>query len=118
MLRNALLVASLFLLAGCAAIMNGSSQSIELLSSPASAKVFIDGVEAGTTPVLVQLSRKKRSHSIRIELDGYVPFNTTLTRQLSAGWFFLDILLFGPVGLAVDVYTGAMYKLDRQEVSA
>jgi len=42
---------------GCATIIHGSSQDIDISSAPDQAEVWIDGARMGTTPTKVSLKR-------------------------------------------------------------
>lgn len=101
---------------GCALIVNGKRQSVNFTSTPAGAEVFIDGASRGKSPVLLDLARST-PHTVKIQLEGYQPFELTLQRKVS-GWVWGNILLGGLIGLIVDASTGAMYKLTPEQVEA
>ncbi|MGE0552568.1 MAG: PEGA domain-containing protein [Gemmatimonadales bacterium] len=103
-------------LAGCATIMHGSSQELSIASSPIGARVLVDGQEHGRTPLVADLKRKDK-HVVRIELDGYLPYEVALARGTS-GWVWGNIVFGGLIGLAVDAITGGLYQLEPREVSA
>ena len=101
---------------GCATIMHGTMQDVAVSSNPSYAKVFIDNEEVGLTPVTTSLKRKE-VHNIRIELDGYHPYQTTLNKKTS-GWVAGNILLGGLIGFAVDAISGGIYDLTPEQVQA
>lgn len=101
---------------GCATIINGSKQEISISSTPAAAKVIIDGSEAGVTPLITKLTRKD-THLVKITLDGYLPYETAFTRKVD-GWIAGNILFGGLIGLAIDAITGGMYKLRPDQINA
>ena len=103
-------------LAGCATIMQGSSQEVSISSQPTGANVFVDGVMVGTTPHVANLKRKDK-HVVRLELDGYQPFELPLTRATS-GWVWGNLAFGGLPGLAIDAISGGMYKLKPETVNA
>ncbi len=109
---------ALFLLtfSNCATIIHGSKQSVSISSSPTKALVVIDGRNEGSTPITVALSRKDH-HSVEINLDGYLPYETTFTRKVD-GWIVGNIVFGGLIGLAVDAITGGMYKLTPDQIQA
>ena len=109
-------VLPLIMLIGCASIMHGTSQDIGIGSSPSGAKVTINGQEKGKTPMIVDL-RRKDNHQVRIELDGYMPYDTTIVRKVS-GWVVGNILFGGLIGLAVDAISGGLYNLTPEQVQA
>jgi hypothetical protein len=104
------------LLAACATIMQGSSQEVSVASTPTGARLFVDGTEAGKTPFVASLKRKDK-HVIRIEMEGYQPFEMPLGRGTS-GWVWGNIVFGGLPGLAVDAISGGMYKLKPEQVEA
>lgn len=102
------------LLNSCATIINGTSQQVNITSTPIEAKVIIDGEELGKTPFIADLKRKD-NHIVKIELDGYKTEVITLNGKTS-GWFFGNCLFGGVIGMAVDAITGGMYKLQPEEI--
>ena len=110
-------VAVLCLIAyGCATIMHGSSQGIGIRSTPTGAQVSIDNEAFGSTPVVAKLSRKK-DHLVRIALEGYEPYETTITKSTS-GWVWGNILFGGLIGLGIDAISGGLYKLKPKQIEA
>ncbi|MFD2532062.1 PEGA domain-containing protein [Gracilimonas halophila] len=100
----------------CGTIMQGTTQEVGISSNPSKASVTINGQDKGTTPMVLDLKRKD-SHMIRIELDGYETYETTLTRKVS-GWVWGNIVFGGLIGLVVDAAAGGMYKLTPEQISA
>ena len=104
------------MLAGCATIMNQTTQAVGIASNPTGASVTVDGTPHGKTPVVAKLSRKDH-HIVRLELAGYQPYEATLTRHVS-GWVWGNVVFGGLIGLAVDALTGGLYKLTPDQVVA
>lgn len=101
-------------LTGCATIISGTSQEIGIVSRPSGAKVIINGVFRGTTPMAIKLSRKD-THKIRLELEGYKPYEVVLVRRIN--WWVLGNLIFGGlIGLAVDAISGGIYRLSPDSI--
>ena len=90
-------------------------QQVSVVCDPKKAKINIDGLTVGNTPYLAGLSRNK-NHVLKIELEGYIPYDITLKRKLD-GWIFGNILLGGVIGIVIDVATGSMYKLSSKDVT-
>jgi hypothetical protein len=80
--------------------MQGTKQQIGISSNPSGANVIIDGKNFGNTPLTAELSRKD-NHIVKIELDGFLPYETTLTKKVS-GWVAGNIIFGGLIGLAID----------------
>jgi hypothetical protein len=112
MLTLAIFVVSL---SGCATIIQSSKQNVGVSSSPSQAKVLVNNVELGVTPIILPLKRKE-NHVISINLEGYQPYQATLSRGLS-GWVVGNIIFGGIIGLVVDAATGAMYKLSPEQIT-
>ncbi|WP_304344574.1 PEGA domain-containing protein [Chryseobacterium koreense] len=118
MKKMTFLIATLAILTttSCATIISGSKQTVKFASTPSDAKIFIDEVEVGKTPFETKLERKKE-YQVTIELDGYKPYATKLTKEFNA-WYLGNILFGGLVGLVVDPITGAIYNLSPNEINA
>ncbi len=98
-------------------MVHGDQEKFSFNSKPTNATLRIDGRDAGSTPAVVNLTRKN-GHSIEIMLSQYKPETIYLQKTVS-GWLFGNILLIGGIiGIAVDAMDGAMYKLTPQEVSS
>ncbi|HLQ11884.1 MAG TPA: PEGA domain-containing protein [Steroidobacteraceae bacterium] len=107
--------ASIVCLGACASIMHGTHQDVGISSSPSGAQVSVDGQITGKTPIVSNLTRKD-NHIIHLELAGYKPYDTTVTRSVS-GWVWGNIVFGGLIGLAVDAINGGLYKLTPEQVS-
>lgn len=127
-------------LTGCASIIHGRYQTVAISSSPTGCSVTIDDIPFGVTPVSVDLRRKgpknadrtpahlpgtthrqpvrdpkRKTHLVRLEMEGYQPFEIMLNRRTS-GWVWGNIVFGGFIGLAVDAATGGLYKIDPDTV--
>ncbi|MGH7510254.1 MAG: PEGA domain-containing protein [Gemmatimonadales bacterium] len=102
--------------AACATLMQGTSQELSIGSSPTGARVIVDGSEAGKTPFVASLKRKDK-HVVRLEMDGYKPYELALSRGTS-GWVWGNLVFGGLPGLAIDAITGGLYKLKPEQVQA
>jgi len=107
---------SAMLTSGCATIINGSTQTVEIASEPEGASIMIDGEDFGTTPASVDLKRKT-AHVVSIALPGYETQELTLERKTS-GWVWGNIIFGGLIGLVVDISAGGMYKLTPEQLAA
>ncbi|MFQ5538647.1 MAG: PEGA domain-containing protein [Gemmatimonadota bacterium] len=105
-----------FLVAACGTIMNGTTQEIGVASVPTGATVTLNGMQRGSTPLVLDLKRKNQQ-VISVALDGYEPYEVALTRSVS-GWVWGNLVFGGLIGLAVDASTGGLYKLSPEQVAA
>lgn len=119
MMRTVGMVALCFMVlsaTGCGLVVNGIHQDLAITSSPGGAHVSVDGVQRGTTPVVVPLSRK-HAHVVAVEQDGYRPIEASVV-PVTSTWEWGNIIFAGLIGLAVDAWTGGMYELSQDKVSA
>jgi hypothetical protein len=107
-MRGALVTIAIVALAGCATMINGSSQTVHLLSQPPGAQVEVSG-QSAVTPAAVQLPRSS-THVVRFRKAGYEDAERLIGQRMS-GYVFLDYML-GIVPVLVDYSTGGFYELD------
>ena len=105
---------SILIFSSCATIISGSKQYVEISSEPSSAKVYINEIEIGKTPVQKNLKRN-RDYQLTIKLDGFKTYETKLEKKFNV-WFIGNALIGGGIGIVVDVVTGAMFKLKPEEI--
>lgn len=110
------LILTALLTSNCATIISGSKQNIKFNSNPTNATIFIDEVQVGKTPYETKLERK-REYEVKIQLDGYKPYETKLTKKFNA-WYLGNILFGGLIGLIIDPITGAIYNLTPDQINA
>lgn len=97
-------------LSGCATILSGKGPvGIPTATTPAGADVFLDGNRLGTTPVKVQVERKK-AHTLVFKKAGYKDASCVLEKSTGAGWVILDIVS-GLVPVVIDAVTGDWSKV-------
>lgn len=111
-----LLIAVFVFTSGCATIFTGTAQKINFSSEPTGAKVYIDGVEEGTTPLTASL-KKGKEYNVDFKLKGYEDKTLRLTYSIGAGWVILDVLA-GLVGVIVDAVTEAWFSFDIENYKA
>ncbi|MCF8054700.1 MAG: PEGA domain-containing protein [Deltaproteobacteria bacterium] len=97
------------LLTGCATMFTSSSDPITFSSVPTGAKVEINGVNFGRTPVTIPIKRSLTSPQVQMKLDGYEPGHIMLQNTFN-GVAILNIF-FWP-GFIVDAATGSIMKYD------
>lgn len=114
-ITKTLLISSMLLLASCATIISGSRQTVEIFSEPTNATVSINEIEIGKTPIIENLKRNQ-DYRLVLKLDGYKPYETVLEKKFNA-WYIGNIVFGGVIGLVVDPITGAMYKLQPEEIN-
>ncbi len=109
------LFSSILVLSSCATIISGSRQIVAISSEPSSAKVYINEIEMGETPIEKSLKRNQ-AYQLVLKLDGYKTYDTKLEKKFNA-WYIGNVLFGGAIGLIVDPITGAMFKLKPEEIN-
>ncbi|AEJ00179.1 hypothetical protein Nit79A3_0277 [Nitrosomonas sp. Is79A3] len=120
---------SLGILTGCATIMGQSAaETLNVRSAPDQANVVITdeaGVKVfeGKTPTSLPLEKKKsffsgKKYFVNIKKEGHVEQTVIVDTEVN-GWYVGGNLVFGGLlgYLIIDPATGAMWKLDKQEIS-
>jgi hypothetical protein len=67
---------------GCLYMSNGSAEDVAFQSEPADAQVTVNGVQHGTTPIVVNLSRCE-AYAVTIAKPGYTPVGVRLGPTIS-----------------------------------
>ena len=116
-------------LAGCATIMGKSAaEALNVRSAPDQASVVITD-ESGTkifegkTPTSLPLEKKKgffsgKKYAVTIKKEGFAEQTVIVDTKVN-GWYIGGNILFGGIlgWLIIDPATGAMWKLDTNEIN-
>jgi hypothetical protein len=103
-------------LTGCATLFSGGPDKIPVQSNPPGASVYVDEMLVGQTPTTVTLKRGQGSGTIKIAAPGYAPVVVQRDKKIQ-GWFWVNVILFSPVGIVVDLVTGNVKRYDRSPIS-
>lgn len=96
--------------AGCASVVNGRMQTVDLVTNPPGARALILPThEEVQTPARVEL-RRKHAHTVLLEREGYCPEIAYLDRVTSA-WVYGNLLIGGMIGIQADAESGGGYTL-------
>ena len=95
-------------------------QEVNIYSNPTSALVTIKSVQGviayeGKSPVTTKLSRKF-AYEVIIKLEGYKDATARINKNLSL-IYLGNIICGGLIGLIIDPITGAMWKLEPDEIN-
>lgn len=117
------------LFAGCATIMgNSAPETLNVRSAPDQATVVIldEGgtkIFEGKTPTTLPLEKKRgyfsgKKYTVNLKKEGFGEHTVTVDTKVN-GWYVAGNLVFGGLigWLIVDPATGAMWTLDKNEVS-
>ena len=108
-------VVALFLLSGCAAMFNGTSQQVSIRSKNPNAKIYVNDAYLGDGNVLTTF-KKKKDYTIRVEQDGCKSESIPVTKSFDPTTLLGVFIDFGVVSvLVVDgIGTGAWQKFDQE----
>ena len=108
---------AIFFLSGCATIMHGDSQYVQIKSVPSGATAYIEG-NYFITPAKVLLKRGLPTHEyqVLVEKEGYKPGYGKIGQKLS-GWLWGDIIWGIIPGITVDAITGAAFDLEPTQIT-
>lgn len=96
-------------LTGCATILDGSHQQVQVTSNPPGAQVRLDGAEVGSTPCRIAVDRGV-DHTVSVAHSSGQQRTAQLRHSVQAGWVILDILC-GLIPLIIDAATGAWHGI-------
>lgn len=109
-----LLLLAVRLATGCATIIHGSAQDIDIASSPDDAEVWVDGARIGKTPTRLNLKRGD-AHVISIKKEGFKESSVKIDKQVSS-WIIGNIIFGGLIGCGIDFISGGAYDLKPERV--
>jgi hypothetical protein len=105
------------MLSGCASIITGTKQTINVQCEPEDSKIYINGA-VHRSPCSQDLERGIKASSknkITAEKDGYKPCEFNTSGGLHP-WFLGNILIGGLIGMAIDLGTGAVSSIQEGDV--
>lgn len=104
-------------LSGCGAILHGKNQEVTFDSKPPGAIVKLDNAVQFLTPHTVALSRAS-NHQATFDKDGYEPQQIAIKHQFLLGPSIIgNILPIFPIGLAIDIMTGAAWGFEQEYIA-
>ena len=113
---------AIYMLSGCASLINGKNKDINILTSTGE-EVEVDVVSASgtqtvTIPTVVNVKRDNRAITILVKDTEKTRASTTMVSEKIGLWTFLNILFgsFGLTGTTTDASTGAMWDYDDSVV--
>ncbi len=98
----------LTVLSGCASIIDGQTQTVTFNSSPSGARVYVNGMDMGSTP-LTALVKRSKATMVSAQKPGYEAQQLVLQTKVNM-WFWGNIILGGLYGSTTDYSTDAMVE--------
>ena len=105
---------AVFLLNGCAAMFNGSSQQVSIRSKDPKAKIYVNDAYLGDGNVVTTF-KKKEKYTIRVEQDNCEAVTMPVSKSFDATTLLGLFIDFGIVSILVvdGVGTGAWQQFDQ-----
>ena len=109
-----LMFCSILLLAGCAAIFNGTSQQVSIRSQSPTAKIFVNEQYLGDGNVIT-VFKKKQDYTIRVEQDDCNSVTIPVSKSFDPTTLLGIFIDFGIVSILVidGAGTGAWQQFDQ-----
>jgi uncharacterized protein YceK len=101
-------------LSGCATIVSGTTQKINVTSNPSDAIAKIDNNLSAKTPTVFTLERRS-DHTLELSKEGYKT-TTVLLRRTFNGMATGNILIGGLIGTGIDAASGATNKIIPEKI--
>ena len=114
MKRMPVVIAAGMLAAGCGALFNSGPARVNFTSTPDSSEVWVDGVRRGTTPIFLELEKKK-DHTVTFKKAGFQDMTNPIPRSIKGVYVVFDVL-GGLLPVIVDAATGSWYVLSTDHV--
>lgn len=106
-------VMGLLMLSGCGFLLHGEKQEVTFDSKPPGVAVTIDNAVQFVTPQTIALARSS-NHQASFKREGYATQQIVIMHKFLIGPSIIgNILPFFPVGLTVDVITGAAWGFEH-----
>jgi hypothetical protein len=108
------LLIAVFILNGCAAIFNGSSQQVSIRSKDPRAKIYVNDAYLGDGNVVTTF-KKKEKYSIRVEQDNCQAVTLPVSKSFDATTLLGVFIDLGIISILVvdGVGTGAWQEFDQ-----
>lgn len=94
---------------GCATIIDGSSQPVNFNSSPNGARIYVNGMEVGTTPLSMLMKRSKTT-MILAKKNGYEDQSLLLQTKVNTYFWGNILCCFFLYGSTTDYASDAMIE--------
>ncbi len=110
--RTLLLAALALSCGGCATLMSGMRQKVEVVSDPPGAMAVLDTGQQVRTPGVMRVE-KLHPHQVTVSLEGYRPATVPLIRKVQ--WYVLANIITGIVpGMLIDFLGGGAFGMPKQ----
>lgn len=95
----------------CSTLFTGTKDRITFNTNPPGARVYINGIEQGVTPLTMKVKRSLSDTDAEFKLDGY----ETRLITLSKGFNVVSVINLGNLfGWGIDALSGSIMKYDQR----
>jgi len=108
-LGGLLIIVALVISSGCATIIHGTTQDINITTDPSGADLNVDGSERYKSPAKITMKRK-HDHVVEVAMDGYQK-ETLNIKSVVSGAVAGNIIAGGLIGWGIDAASGGQYRL-------
>lgn len=102
-------ISLILLLAGCTSRLNGPTQEVKITSNVPNTRIYVDGVDYGTTPGLVTLQRNKQYY-LELKAEGYYPYRRLLAGKINP--VFYGGIFWAGIPMIYDTIAGTHKQFD------
>lgn len=101
---------------GCASVLSGASQTIEINSNVPGVGVYENGQYLGSTPLRLVIARQAKKE-LSFERKGFVTRTLTLKTKTNGNvWWNLPFTVLGLTGISTDYGSGAVYEYSPHRI--
>ena len=109
-----LLILSPFIFSSCGVMFGGSKFSGSIIAQDhPNAKIYVNGNQIGKGSA-IGLYPRNRPLTVELKQEGCETRTQTFDNTFRTGNFILSLLMWGLVGIGIDLGTGASYKPDHK----
>ena len=113
-LAGLLIIIALAISSGCATIIHGTTQDINITTDPSGADLNVDGSERYKSPAKITMKRKD-DHIVEVSMDGYQK-ETINIKSVVSGAVAGNIIAGGLIGWGIDAASGGQYRLVPENI--
>lgn len=109
-LQAVIVIATIFF-SSCATIFTGTKDRITFNTNPPGARISINGIEQGVTPLTMKVNRSLNDTDVEFKLDGYETKVITLSKEFNV----VSVINLGNlIGWGIDALSGSVMKYDQR----
>lgn len=104
------------MMCGCASVLSGNRQDVEITASVDSVDVYRGGEYLGKTPFVANLSRQMTEPLI-FRKEGYRSLKAQVKTKINPHvWWNVPFTILGTTGMSTDYGSGSFYQISPQRI--